>query len=108
MTSPREQVAAILADRWSLDEQDGWDEFGEATLDEIEAAFQTPTRLIQVGSQIWLHPNAIKGVRWIPPSTSAALGERPGYTQIMHGNYSLTSDWPIERVQAALGLRGVK
>lgn len=37
--TPREKVRAILIDRWSLDEYDGWDEFGEETLDEIDAAY---------------------------------------------------------------------
>lgn len=37
--TPREKVRAILIDRWSLDECDGWDEFGEETLDDIDAAY---------------------------------------------------------------------
>lgn len=36
----RKKVKAILVDRWSLDQEDGWDEFGEETLDDIEAAFR--------------------------------------------------------------------
>ncbi len=35
----REKIEAILADRWSLDQEDGWDEFGKETLDEIMEVF---------------------------------------------------------------------
>lgn len=38
--SPRDKVRAILIDRWSLDEEDGWGEFGEDTLDDIDAAYK--------------------------------------------------------------------
>ena len=35
----RSAIKAILFDRWSLDQQDGWGEFGEETLDDIMAVF---------------------------------------------------------------------
>lgn len=40
----RQQVTEILADRWSLDEQDGWDDFGEETIDDIEKVYAQERR----------------------------------------------------------------
>lgn len=77
-------------------------------------------KLVQVGSTMWLDPAGIVGVRWMPatePIISERTGEvvlrgHPGYTQVIHRDDTgflphtgyLTSDWPIERVQSALGL----
>lgn len=76
--------------------------------------------LVQVSSTMWLDPAGIVGVRWMPgsdPIISERTGEvvlagHPGYTQVIHRDNTgfmpytcyLTSDWPIERVQSALGL----
>lgn len=35
----RAKVESILADRWSLDQEDGWEEFGPDTLDDIERVY---------------------------------------------------------------------
>lgn len=76
--------------------------------------------LVQVGSTIWLDPENIIGVRWMEgqePLIHKVTGEvilsgSDGYTQIIHvdkGIYGLStgyfsSDWPVQKVQAALGL----
>ena len=78
-------------------------------------------KMVQVGSTLWLDPDGIVGVRWMPPSDpiiatktgEVVLSGHPGYTQVLHRDPGglfgpttgyLTSDWPIERVQSALGL----
>lgn len=76
--------------------------------------------LVQVGSQMWLDPENIVGVRWVEgsdPVINKHTGETvikgyPGYTQVIHRDDSsfmshtafLTSDWPFERVMSALHL----
>lgn len=67
--------------------------------------------LVQVGSDMWLDPANIVGVRWVPESTILSQ-HFAGYTQFIHTAVTmfgpsttyLSSDWPLDRVQAALGL----
>lgn len=35
----RSKIKEILFDRWSLDQEDGWEEFGEETMDDIMEVF---------------------------------------------------------------------
>jgi len=76
--------------------------------------------LVQVASDMWLDPEWIMGIRQIKAS-EAVLNEKTGATIIpafpsyvvidtredaMAGGffYTLSSDWPLERVKTALGL----
>ena len=72
--------------------------------------------LVQVGSDIWVDPRHIMGVRHMDGWKSYTGEEHPPYTQIIYETPSLlggssagflSSDWLIDQVRNALGLTSV-
>ena len=71
--------------------------------------------LVQVGSDIWVDPRHIMGVRHMDGWKSYTGEEHPPYTQVIYetsglfglSTVYLTSDWPFDQVRKALGLTSV-